>query len=350
MKKAFILAIIVMLGVPVLLTYYTTSESMGNVTSTVSYSAVTKYETRDDFSSASTLCYLAAESYMSTELRNIIGSYLEVKDNQAPGWKYITDAHNKWTGFSWAFWQNEKNPNRYCLVYTGTDDVLDVGQYLPMMIDEVYSWQIKEAINTAKNIKQYAPTKIEELYITGHSLGGYLAAFVASNLVDSYVAPTTTHSNIKVSDIESTLKIQNVKCHTFAAPGFYYTPMINIGLLKALGVNVSALSNWGQEKKSNNELGLYDDTIYNYRNQFDPVGNLCISPQNFRHLGQVIELKINQATAGEINAFSRVVGKQGLLGAFYTIVKPFKIFNLRPTDLYYHMPHNYINALKALVQ
>ena len=48
MKKAFILAIIIMLGVPALLTYYTTSESMGNVTSTVSYSTVTKYETRDD--------------------------------------------------------------------------------------------------------------------------------------------------------------------------------------------------------------------------------------------------------------------------------------------------------------
>ena len=287
--------------------------------------------------SLDTMCYLTAEASENGDIYNIIKKYLEIKNNKAPGWTHVKQGHYT-SGLSWTLWQNNYRPNTYCLVYAGTDQILDTASYLPMMIREAYCTQMDQAIAVAKSIKDYAKADIKNLFIAGHSLGGYLASYVTSDLVDYSVNSANTHSRIKVSDIESTLSLSAVKCYTFGAPGFYYTPI----KIPVLGANLVSLTDWGQEKKTNNIAGKYTKYIYNVRNNYDPVGHLFISPKSFTHLGTVRNLTVNKISAGKQNEFSRFVKNQGIIGLLYGGAS---MLNIPVHQVYYHLPHVYINAM-----
>lgn len=286
--------------------------------------------------SLDTMCYLTAEASENGDIYNIFKKYLEIKNNNAPGWTHVRQGHYS-SGLSWTLWQNNYRSNTYCLVYAGTDQILDTLSYLPMMIREEYCTQMDQAIAVAKNIKDYAKTDIKNLFIAGHSLGGYLASYVTSDMVDYNVNPSNTHSRIKASDVESTLSLGNVKCYTFGAPGFYYTPI----RIPVIGTKIVSLTKWGEEKKANNIAGKYTSYIYNVRNKYDPVGHLFISPKSFTHLGFVRELKVKRITAGQTNEFSRFVKQQGLIGKIYNIAN----LLIPVSEVYYHLPHVYINAM-----
>ena len=64
-------------------------------------------------------------------------------------------------------------------------------------------------IDIAKQLKNFAKTDIRKLFIVGHSLGGYLASYLTSDLVDYSYNPKGK-SRIKVSDIHGELTLDNI--------------------------------------------------------------------------------------------------------------------------------------------
>ena len=284
--------------------------------------------------SLDSLCYLTAEASENGDIYNIFKKYLEIRNNTAPGWIHIKQGHYN-SGLSWTLWQNKYESNTYCLVYAGTDQILDTASYLPMMLDEDYCTQMNQAIEVAKSIKNHAKTSIKKLFVAGHSLGGYLASYVVSDMVDYSVNSSQTRSRIKASDIESTLSIGNVRGYTFGAPGFYLYPAKIVGVVKV------PITDWAKEKKANNDAGKYNKYIYNYTNNYDPVGHLFIFPNSFKHLGNYKDYKVNKISAGKENEFSRFVQEQGLIGKLYGVAN-----KLIPVSrVYYHLPHVYINVM-----
>jgi len=222
-----IMAVVLIFICPAIYTNFVAKDTT-NVASTIGYAQidVEKYE---EIIELDRLCYLTAEASQKGFIKNVLADYLEIKNNTAEGWKHLKeDTYD--SGLSWALWQNVYDKNTYCLVYAGTDQILDTLSYIPMMTNEKYCTQMNEAIVVANTIDKYINTDINKLYIIGHSLGGYLASYVMSDLVDSSLS-SDTHSRSKVSDINADLKLDKVECITFGAPGFYYKtinwPVVN---------------------------------------------------------------------------------------------------------------------------
>ena len=277
---------------------------------------------------------MSAEASEKGNIYDIFCKYLDIKDNKAPGWNHVKQGHYKDSGLSWVLWQNQVQTNTYCLVYAGTDQILDTLSYLPTMVKEGYCDQMKQAIEVARNIKNYAKTTINKLFVVGHSLGGYLASYVVSDMVDSTIDTSKAYSQIKVQEVSSSLSLSNVRCYTFGAPGIYYNP------IKILGIKYD-LTSWGKAKKTNNENKKYDKYIYNYTNKYDPVGHLFISPKSFKHLGNVKDYDVKRISAKKTNDFSMFVKKQGIIGKLYNIANTF----IPVSEVYYHLPHVYINVM-----
>ena len=93
---------------------------------------------------------------------------------------------------------------------------------------------------------------------------------------------------------------------------------------------IQEVTSWGQIKIDNNNIGLYDNYIYNYINKLDPVGNLFISPDNFKHLGNIKSYDVSRVNVGT-------------LAKFYLESKKFSLVAF--TNVYYHLPHVYINLM-----
>jgi len=279
------------------------------------------------------LCYLATEVSREGLLYDAITTYMEVRNNSAPGWTLVKDQFIISSGLAWSLWQNNYNKQVYTLVYAGTDHILqDFMDYKPMMMNEDYCDQIIDAIDVAKSINiliSESNGDLDKLYIVGHSLGGYLSAFVMSEIIDSYVSPANTKSSLSIDQIKPGLSVDDVKCVTFAAPGFYE------GGLAYAGEEFS-ITSWGKEKQYNNQKGYYDDYIINYTNIYDPVGHLFISPDHFYPLGKWYDYIITKLSSAQFSNESKK------LKFFLTeMVVEQEII----TNVYYHLPHVYINML-----
>jgi len=323
----FIVAIIAIFLFPSLYTGTSTNNPQ-DVSSGVSYQSISKSgnsgsNTSQKFKNSVTLdnlCYMTIEASDKGFIRDVITEYYELENNKAPGWKHLKEGHST-SGYTWALWQSKYESGTYNLVFSGTDELWDVATYIPMMINEDYCTQMDEAINTAKKIKNYAPTNITKLYITGHSLGGYLAAYVTSDLVDSSLS-SSSKSRISVNDISNFLTLDNVKGVTFGAPGFY------VGNMKWTVIKkVQQITTWGQEKKTNNQNKKYDNYIENYTNEYDPVGHLFVGAQYFKHLGKRKDYEVERINAG-------------FFAKAYSILSKFGELN-KIADVYYHLPHVY---------
>ncbi len=214
------------------------------------------------------MCNISAEVSVGI-LKEVYKTFMAIGDDKVSGWKLL-EKGSKQSGLAYKLWVNRYDKSVYTLTLSGTDQIRDTSQYFPMMMDEEYPIQMKETLEVGKkivsllekNISAGNGEKMTEFYITGHSLGGYLSAFLASEIVDSYNGEN--HQNIKYSDfLYSNFSIKNVHCYTFGAPGFYNKPMDE----GVLGIGIYAnhpIPSWGVKKKTNNEQGKYDDVITNY--------------------------------------------------------------------------------------
>jgi hypothetical protein len=176
---------------------------------------------------------ISAESMLNLSVESFNGPWgdvlkmsMDIKDNQGYGWKYIAGDTAGKEAYSWVLWQNAYKDTTYALSCAGTDSPFDIATFLPMMVDEDYSEQMNAAIESVKNIKNIIPTsKIEKLYITGHSLGGYLAMFLGTELVEASVNPALSDLPFSTTFGEKGigLTMDDISIVTFGAPGFYKT-------------------------------------------------------------------------------------------------------------------------------
>lgn len=279
------------------------------------------------------MCNISAEVSVGI-LKEVYKTFMAIGDDKVSGWKLL-EKGSKQSGLAYKLWVNRYDKSVYTLTLSGTDQIRDTSQYFPMMMDEEYPIQMKETLEVGKKIVSLLEKntsagngeKMTDFYITGHSLGGYLSAFLASEIVDSYNGEN--HQNIKYSDfLYSNFSIENVHCYTFGAPGFYNKPMDE----GVLGIGIYAnhpIPSWGVKKKTNNEQGKYDDVITNYYNNLDLVGTLYVANDNLKHLGTTIVMWVNNANP--VNLY--------LLSVNFVEV---------PKKLYYHMPWVYINVLDKM--
>lgn len=312
-----------------------------NVGSIYVNSAVLENKKFEESVSPKAMCNISAEASIGA-LKTVYKQFMSISDDYVSGWKMLKK-ETKDSGLTYKFWVNTYDNSVYTLTIAGTDQIKDTTQYFPMVLSSEYPEQMVETLEIGKNLNSMISnavnsgdgSQISELYITGHSLGGYLTAFLTSEIVDSYY-------NDSFDDIQYTeflnrdFDITNLHCYTFGAPGFY-NKMLPEGVL---GVGVYANSpvpEWVAKKQrvngdtSINGYGVnrYSDFITNYYNTLDLVGTLYVKDDNLKHLGKTIVLKVNNANPENLYLFSLSILKA-------------------PEKLYYHMPWVYINVLNQM--
>lgn len=293
-------------------------------------------EEYQDSVSNETMFALSVEAY-----QNLLGSLIKlmatVKDNEVNGWihKYTVD---KDVGFSCTVWENAYNENTYAMVLAGTDEFFDdmVRTYWPMVALEDPCDQLKYTVSETIDMKNHDINRIDRLYIAGYSLGGYLSNYLATELVD---ASNGYDSSISVKDISSTLTIDNVKCFSFAAPGFFIEelelPEVN-KYLNEIGDYFNHVTEWSKAKYQRHINGDYDNNIVNIKNSKDPVANLFIDPSKFKLVGKIYNvdkpgippLANNPYVGGMVSA---LVGNTGIVG-----------------DFLYHAPDTYFKCIDMI--
>lgn len=247
-------------------------------------------EEYQDSVSNETMFALSVEAYQNL-WGKVVKWMAKVEDNKVNGWKYKYTVDKDW-GFSCTVWENAYNKNTYAMVLSGTDDFIGdiLGTYLPMMLSEEPCPQLQSTVEETKNMKNHELNRIDRLYIAGYSLGGFLSNYLATELVDS---SNGYDSHISVSDISPSLTIEEVKCFSFAAPGFY-SEKIDLSeinqVVEDVGNLVNHVTDWSKEKIKRDANGDYDNNIINIKNGRDPVANLFIAPNNFKQIGQILNV------------------------------------------------------------
>ena len=95
----------------------------------------------------------------------------------------------------------------YAVAYAGSKDAMDYASadYVEIRTG-LKGTQVYLAENKLKSLLKSDKSKIKKLYLTGHSLGGYLAAFLASDIIDDSAGL-------------GLIPKSKVKAYTFNAPG-----------------------------------------------------------------------------------------------------------------------------------
>ena len=358
-----------------------------NSISSIRTSAALNNENYNESVSSKTMAYLCAEAsydYVGWFYKQ----FMPVRNNQVSGWTHVTEGRDGWysnvvwSGLEWALWVNDFNKNTYCLVYAGTDEIPDMLNYIDMELAENYCPQMIGAVGAAKSIKSHVQDLVNskpntygtmtKLYITGHSLGGYLASYITSEMIDYYYGGSESNSNIRLSDVSNNLDIEDLHCVTFGAPGMYHTDdfsitygqLRNSSAVRKFGSTVADLierlnthkynaieteigwdihlTSWEVEKNRNNLQNLYYDHIINYVNNRDFVGNLV--QQKMGHLGRVIYNDVNRYDSSSGLQFILKKAMQAVTGLVNTVVNSLELLgfvNLGGSattgDIYYHM-------------
>ncbi len=262
-------------------------------------------ESYEESVSDETMLLLAVESFRGP-WGDALEGFMDITDNKVEGWKQIAAESAGYEYYSWTLWQNEYEKTTYALSCAGTDSPTDLQTFLPMMLSENYSKQMRDAMDSVRNIKNIVKTDINELYITGHSLGGYLAMFLGTELVDSNTTRTDVHTttNLPISttfgEKGKNLTLDNIHAVTFGAPGFYKTKIKFASdvakIISKAGIPITSQMveppSWAVKKFSNDGAQLYHANVKNYKNDYDPVANLFVKPSAFIHVGNTLNINV----------------------------------------------------------
>lgn len=155
--------------------------------------------------------------------------------------------------------------------YPGTkfdigDIVADAGIILSAIGNMNY--QTVPAKNFMKNTLKKLRGKVDNIYITGHSLGGYLAQYMIYQCVENTFLD------------KSLVKDTNIKGVTFSSARFMSPEAVTNKFSPILNTNIFDYKIFGDN-------GKYKDYITNYRIEWDPIS----SPLVGMNLGVTIELK-----------------------------------------------------------
>ena len=240
--------------------------------------------------SARTMLLLATEVYTGN-IQEIMYYSMPVKKGKVDGWTLVSrypdnKAGNTLAGTTAALWVNNLDKETYCLSIAGTDQLGDMLQYIPMETSNTRAKQQKEVDEIASSMNKVVQSnkskmglgEIKKLYLTGHSLGAFLAMSLGTDLIDYNIATNKgvkSNALTKVSDIGPSLRVNNVYTYTFAGPGLMTEiPADMPSAVKSfLGVG-NVIPEWSREKLANNKDGAYDKNLIQYTNTRDVVPNL----------------------------------------------------------------------------
>lgn len=313
----FVMLLLAIVFIIVMPTIYTASEQSNEFSKNAKS---VDYRSLNESVSPKAMVSLSAEAYAGL-IGSTIKLFMDVKNNTVSGWKVVSESTTA-EGLEWTFWVNDYDPSIYCLAFAGTDQFTDAKQYIDMELNEQKATQMNQAVEVAKSIPKMIESNgnlspISKLYLTGHSLGGYLAMYVESELVDASMSIST--ATISLEDIGE-LDIDDTKCYTFGAPGMYLSGTF-------AGVE---LTGWEINKKAMQGESKYNDYIVNYYNDIDPVANLL--SEHLSQLGTKIKLNVRISPVSTIFKF--------LMNS-----RSFLIYAVGFTpSLYYHMPWVYLSC------
>lgn len=280
--------------------------------------------------SAEAFCNLSAEVSQG-EFQELFLNNMDLVNNQVSGWIYIQEETFE-NDFSYSLWVNKYEPTTYCIAFAGTDSIKDALEYIPMETAEDRSPQMQTAAQiTKESIKTIAELNsknqdsygfLKTLYICGHSLGGYLAMYITSDIIDSslgYKNNIITIDDIGFDSYEQVKK--DLRCVTFGAPGMHYEG-------EPLGIK---MTEWQKQKVEIDKEKKYNNIITQYVNSKDPVANLF--PSYLKHIGTLKYYNVNNLNLAARIKF--VQSNKSILG-----------LGAGFSPIFYHGPWLYINLIK----
>ncbi|KQU24233.1 hypothetical protein ASG65_18330 [Bacillus sp. Leaf13] len=185
----------------------------------------------------------------------------KVKTKVGNKWVLYKNSNQKVSGFNAKIYKRtvSKGKYEYCIAFRGTKEKLDVVTDLTNVMDGIKGLQTKKAISITKDLIKKEKGNMKKLYFTGHSLGGFLASWVQSEVIDGDI-------KVPVSS----------KAYVFNAPGISTLNILAIPLMSTISkvpnpflkiFNTKELT----VKMSKDKLKKYDKSIYNYLIKYDPV-------------------------------------------------------------------------------
>jgi Protein of unknown function (DUF2974) len=199
----------------------------------------------------------SASAYELYEVDSVVQDYAQLnlatynkklkKGDTVEEWEVI-DTHNmEGRGFSAVLWKDEvdtptekdeSSADPYVITFRGTNDWEDAVTDITSVVMGLTDKQVRSAINF---VRKHDSKNMRTLVITGHSLGGYLAQFVAASCFDGEMGKRGCNS-------------QPGYTTTFNAPGFTSAKWpFKTAHSKAIDV-----------KLENNKRGRYNEYIENH--------------------------------------------------------------------------------------
>lgn len=197
-------------------------------------------EQSDTPSFVNQLLYIAENVYFNDEI-----------ESESPGaWKLYKKYTNPDTSFTAYVYRKRYYTDiasglyDYTFSFRGTADTLDYIENVLQVVGNVGGLQAEDAVNYVRNLISKDAKLIHNVYFTGHSLGGYLAQWVQSEIID-----------------QSLFQSNNTFTITFNAPGLspFIFPVISPYQTKVMG------------KITRDKVKKYDNYIHNYRIKQDSI-------------------------------------------------------------------------------
>lgn len=197
-------------------------------------------EQSDTISFTNQLLYMAKGAYYEKEI-----------DSESPGvWKLYKKYTNLDTSLTVHVYRKHYYTDvdtelyDYTFSFRGTAEALDYIQNVLQVVANVGGLQAEDAVNYVRNLISKDKKLIHNVYFTGHSLGGYLAQWVQSEIIDQSLFQSSDTFTI-----------------TFNAPGL--SPLI-FSDSRPYQKKVTGKIICDKVKK-------YDSYIHNYRIKQDPI-------------------------------------------------------------------------------
>lgn len=135
-------------------------------------------------------------------------SYDQKIEKEISGWDYYKQSPKYSNSLKYKIYRKAKGKKfDYTIAINGTKNPKDFWADYELVLLSKYKSQIKQLEKDIISLYKKDKTKINNLYITGHSLGGFLTSYVVSDIVQG----------LRITNIPKS----KVKGYTFNAPGFW---------------------------------------------------------------------------------------------------------------------------------